>query len=58
MMEAGTVMVQYQPVGDLPNFFRVAISNPIVTSRDLDFLLDEIEKLGHDIPLPEDWEVE
>nr|KAG5696067.1 hypothetical protein BaRGS_017179 [Batillaria attramentaria] len=51
MMEAGTTMVQYQPLGKLPNCFRVALSNPVVTLADLDFLVDEIERLGRDIPL-------
>ncbi len=49
MMESGTVMVQYQPLNAMPNFFRVAISNMAVTTRDLDFLLDEIEVLGRDL---------
>ncbi|KAK7482347.1 hypothetical protein BaRGS_00026366, partial [Batillaria attramentaria] len=52
MMEAGTTMVQYQPLGNLPNCFRVALSNPVVTLADLDFLVDEIERLGRDIPYP------
>ncbi|XP_041371959.1 glutamate decarboxylase 1-like [Gigantopelta aegis] len=51
MMESGTMMVQYQPLGKLPNFFRVAISNPALTTRDLDFLLDEIECLGREIQI-------
>ncbi|KAL8564651.1 hypothetical protein ACOMHN_004145 [Nucella lapillus] len=53
MMEHGTTLVQYQPLGSLPNLFRVAISNPIITSADVDFLVDEIERLGRDIPFPE-----
>lgn len=52
MMEQGTTLVQYQPLGSLPNLFRVAISNPVVTSADVDFLVDEIERLGRDIPYP------
>lgn len=52
MMEQGTTLVQYQPLGSLPNLFRVAISNPIVTSADVDFLVEEIERLGRDIPYP------
>ncbi|XP_046581077.1 glutamate decarboxylase 1-like [Haliotis rubra] len=51
MMESGTVMVQYQPLNTMPNFFRVAISNMAVSTRDLDFLLDEIECLGRDLNL-------
>ena len=52
MMEQGTTLVQYQPLGSLPNCFRVAISNQIVTCADVDFLVDEIERLGKDIPYP------
>ena len=55
MMEQGTTLVQYQPLGSLPNLFRVAISNPVVTSADVDFLVDEIERLGRDIPYPLWW---
>ncbi|RUS91222.1 hypothetical protein EGW08_001028, partial [Elysia chlorotica] len=55
MMEAGSLMVQYQPLGRLPNLFRVAISNPVLTRKDLDFLLDEMDHLGQDIPTPADW---
>ncbi|XP_059141760.1 glutamate decarboxylase 1-like [Physella acuta] len=55
MMEAGSLMVQYQPLGHLPNLFRVAISNPILTPRDIDFLLDEIDHLGMELPVPDDW---
>ncbi|KAK6183173.1 hypothetical protein SNE40_010702 [Patella caerulea] len=49
MMESGTMLIQYQPLGELPNFFRVAMSNPVITTRDLDFLLDEIDCLGKDL---------
>ncbi|XP_055860975.1 glutamate decarboxylase 1-like [Biomphalaria glabrata] len=55
MMEAGSLMVQYQPLGDWPNLFRVAISNPVLTRRDIDFLLDEIDHLGQEINVPENW---
>ncbi|ESO96424.1 hypothetical protein LOTGIDRAFT_115956, partial [Lottia gigantea] len=49
MMESGTMLVQYQPLGDLPNFFRVAISNPVITTRDIDFMIDEIDCIGRDL---------
>ena len=49
MMNKGTLMVGYQPVGDIPNFFRNIISNPGVQKKDVDFLLDEMERLGHDL---------
>uniref|UniRef100_A0A8C1XHC1 Glutamate decarboxylase 1b n=1 Tax=Cyprinus carpio TaxID=7962 RepID=A0A8C1XHC1_CYPCA len=49
MMECGTTMVGYQPQGDKVNFFRMVVSNHAVTKSDIDFLIDEIERLGHDL---------
>ncbi len=49
MMDSGTLMIGYQPVGDIPNFFRNIISNPGVQKKDIDFLLDELDRLGHDL---------
>uniref|UniRef100_A0A3P8Z0R6 Glutamate decarboxylase 1 n=1 Tax=Esox lucius TaxID=8010 RepID=A0A3P8Z0R6_ESOLU len=49
MMESGTTMVGYQPQGDKVNFFRMVISNPAATRSDIDFLTDEIERLGRDL---------
>lgn len=49
MMEYGTTMVSYQPLGDKVNFFRVVISNPAATHQDIDFLIEEIERLGQDL---------
>uniref|UniRef100_A0A8C2C777 Glutamate decarboxylase 1b n=1 Tax=Cyprinus carpio TaxID=7962 RepID=A0A8C2C777_CYPCA len=49
MMECGTTMVGYQPQGDKVNFFRMVVSNHAVTKFDIDFLIDEIERLGQDL---------
>uniref|UniRef100_A0A8C1YSC5 Glutamate decarboxylase 1 n=1 Tax=Cyprinus carpio TaxID=7962 RepID=A0A8C1YSC5_CYPCA len=49
MMECGTTMVGYQPQGNKVNFFRMVVSNPAVTRSDIDFLIDEIERLGQDL---------
>ncbi|KAA0704948.1 Glutamate decarboxylase 2 [Triplophysa tibetana] len=49
MMEYGTTMVSYQPQGDKVNFFRMVISNPAATFADIDFLIEEIERLGQDL---------
>jgi len=46
MMEKGSVLIGYQPLGSLPNFFRFVTSNPATTRADVDFLLDEIESLA------------
>ena len=49
MMKAGSMMISYQPLGELPNFFRSIISNQAQTEADVDFMLDELERLGHDL---------
>lgn len=49
MMEYGTTMVSYQPQGDKVNFFRMVISNPAATFEDIDFLIEEIERLSQDL---------
>ncbi|KAF4805149.1 Glutamate decarboxylase 1 [Turdus rufiventris] len=49
MMESGTTMVGYQPQGNKVNFFRMVISNPAATKSDIDFLIEEIERLGQDL---------
>ncbi|KAG8573650.1 hypothetical protein GDO81_012484 [Engystomops pustulosus] len=49
MMEYGSTMVSYQPHGEKVNFFRMVISNPAATHQDIDFLIDEIERLGQDL---------
>uniref|UniRef100_A0A8C4X958 Glutamate decarboxylase 1 n=1 Tax=Erpetoichthys calabaricus TaxID=27687 RepID=A0A8C4X958_ERPCA len=49
MMECGTTMVGYQPQGDKVNFFRMVVSNSASTKSDIDFLIDEIERLGEDL---------
>ncbi|XP_037089875.1 glutamate decarboxylase-like [Pollicipes pollicipes] len=53
MMEHGTLMVCYQPLRTTstqrPNFFRNIINNQAVTRDDVRFMLDEIERLGHDL---------
>ncbi|XP_033207838.1 glutamate decarboxylase isoform X2 [Belonocnema kinseyi] len=49
MMEAGTLMVGYQPDDRRPNFFRNIISSAAVTEADVDFLLAEMDRLGQDL---------
>ncbi|XP_015276853.1 PREDICTED: cysteine sulfinic acid decarboxylase [Gekko japonicus] len=49
MMKKGSMMVSYQPHGNRANFFRQVVTNPAVTKADLDFFLDEIERLGKDL---------
>ncbi|XP_053706457.1 cysteine sulfinic acid decarboxylase [Synchiropus splendidus] len=49
MMKRGSMMVGYQPLGDRVNFFRQVLMSPLVSNRDMDFLLDEFERLGSDL---------
>lgn len=49
MMKAGSMMISYQPLGELPNFFRSIISNQAQTEKDIDFMLEELDRLGHDL---------
>ncbi|CAJ0939663.1 unnamed protein product [Ranitomeya imitator] len=49
MMKKGSMMVGYQPHGHRVNFFRQIVVNPDVTKEDLDFFLDEIERLAEDL---------
>lgn len=49
MMEHGMTMIGYQPLGSNVNFFRCVFSNPATQFEDVDFLLDEIVRLGQDL---------
>jgi glutamate decarboxylase len=49
MMQTGTLMVGYQPDDRRPNFFRSIISAAAVTEKDVDFMLNEIDRLGQDL---------
>ena len=50
MLEKGSVMVTYQPMKMLPNFFRMTLTTP-ATEQDINWLLGEIELLGEDIDI-------
>ncbi|XP_077993359.1 cysteine sulfinic acid decarboxylase-like [Glandiceps talaboti] len=49
MVRAGTLMIGYQPLGDYPNFFRHIFSNAKTSKRDVEFIVNEIDRLGQDI---------
>jgi len=49
MTLAGTIMISYQPLKEEKNFFRMITVSPGVTHADMDFVLDEIERLGKDL---------
>ncbi|XP_055334180.1 LOW QUALITY PROTEIN: glutamate decarboxylase-like [Paramacrobiotus metropolitanus] len=49
MMDRGSLMVGYQPLDDKPNFFRPIISNAGSTKEDIDFMLEEIVRIGREL---------
>ncbi|XP_039718295.1 cysteine sulfinic acid decarboxylase isoform X1 [Pteropus medius] len=49
MVKEGSMMIGYQPHGTRGNFFRVVVANPALTRADMDFLLNELERLGQDL---------
>ncbi|KAK3106415.1 hypothetical protein FSP39_019518 [Pinctada imbricata] len=51
MMENGSMMIGYNPLTPkgFVNFFRVIITNPMSTHADMDFILEEMERLGKDL---------
>ncbi|KAM6154010.1 cysteine sulfinic acid decarboxylase isoform 1-T1 [Erethizon dorsatum] len=49
MMKEGSMMIGYQPHGIWGNFFRMIVANPMQTRADIDFLLNELERLGQDL---------
>jgi len=42
-------MIAYQPLKEHINFFRMINANPGQTHQDMEFVLDEIERLGRDL---------
>ena len=49
MMQCGSLMIGYNPDGNLVNFFRMVISNFATKTQDMDFLVEEIDRLGRDL---------
>ncbi|XP_066225737.1 cysteine sulfinic acid decarboxylase isoform X2 [Saccopteryx leptura] len=49
MVKEGSMMIGYQPHGTRGNFFRMIVANPALTRADMDFLLNELERLGQDL---------
>lgn len=49
MMKKGSLMLGYQPHQGKVNFFRQVVISPQVSREDMDFLLDEIDRLGRDM---------
>mmetsp|Transcript_8720 Transcript_8720/g.20001 ORF Transcript_8720/g.20001 Transcript_8720/m.20001 type:complete len:543 (-) Transcript_8720:232-1860(-) len=51
MQRAGSVMVNFSPLPDqgLPHFIRAVMIQPRVMAADIDFMLEEIDRLGRDL---------
>ncbi|XP_047146724.1 cysteine sulfinic acid decarboxylase [Hydra vulgaris] len=45
----GTMLCGYQPLKEHVNFWRMTVINPAVTYDDMDFVVNEIERLGRDL---------
>ncbi|KAJ0178426.1 hypothetical protein K1T71_006249 [Dendrolimus kikuchii] len=49
MIKEGSMMVTYQPQGDLVNFFRIVFQNSSLDHKDMVYFANEIERLGKDL---------
>ncbi|XP_045461721.1 cysteine sulfinic acid decarboxylase-like [Harmonia axyridis] len=47
MVTHGSVMMNYQPLKELPNFFRFVSQNSGLTRSDIDYILDHISEIGN-----------
>ena len=46
MTKRGSLMINYQPLRDKPNFFRFVLQNSGVEIQDIHYVFDELENLG------------
>ncbi|XP_012230302.1 cysteine sulfinic acid decarboxylase [Linepithema humile] len=49
MVRAGTMLITYQTLRDMPNFFRLVLQNSGLTEADMKFFVEEIERLAADL---------
>lgn len=49
MMREGSMMITYQPIHDKPNFFRLVLQNSGLDKSDMNYIIDEIERLASDL---------
>ncbi|KOX73314.1 Cysteine sulfinic acid decarboxylase [Melipona quadrifasciata] len=49
MMKKGSMLITYQPLRELPNFFRLVLQNSGLTEADMRFFAEEIERLAVDL---------
>ncbi len=51
MTRAGTMLIGFTPLKSkgFVNFFRIIINSPALTYQDMDFIVQEIDRLGRDL---------
>ncbi|XP_017854929.2 cysteine sulfinic acid decarboxylase [Drosophila busckii] len=49
MIKKGSMMITYQPLRKLPNFFRLVLQNSCLEESDMLFFINEIETLGEQL---------
>lgn len=49
MMKEGNMMITYQPLRNKPNFFRLVMQNSALNQSDMQYFINEIERLGRDL---------
>ncbi|EFN89498.1 cysteine sulfinic acid decarboxylase [Harpegnathos saltator] len=49
MVRAGTMLMTYQPLRGTPNFFRLVLQNSGLSEIDMQFFVEEIERLAADL---------
>ncbi|XP_017764181.1 PREDICTED: cysteine sulfinic acid decarboxylase [Eufriesea mexicana] len=49
MVKKGSMLITYQPLRELPNFFRLVLQNSGLTEADVRFFAEEIERLASDL---------
>ncbi|EDQ93000.1 uncharacterized protein MONBRDRAFT_19231 [Monosiga brevicollis MX1] len=51
MQQAGTMMFNFNPLTDLhlPRFFRLITNSPVLQEKDMDFVIEELDRLAEDI---------
>lgn len=49
MQKEGSILIGYQPLEERINFFRLVVINRDLTHKDMDFILNEFERIGCDL---------
>lgn len=49
MTKRGSLMINYQPLHEKPNFFRFVVQNSGTDMQDINYVLEELENLGESL---------